>query len=411
MRKTNLKGAVLCCSLALLSSCSNENDDMRLPDGTAPDNVENVNFTTLDFPQDDGSVSLNGTGAENLLALLKKTEPDRALAIGELNITDAQFQEIKEFTDALVKDCANEAAKYKAIFNWVSTNIKYDFADNDPYPVFINRKAICQGYSNLTKVMLLTQDIPAIIVNGYLYGMGHAWNYAYYNGKWRVCDTTNKGDFDAASVGTYRFLAPTQTDIALFEDDEFTYDFRDSYLNIAQVKQGEAETAIPFSVEGFRIKSLNPHAPLPENITSLYIGKNIETFGVSIIGLNLQGKNLTDIQIDESNPRLCSYEGAVYEKNGANRYLYYIPGKLECLSLLPMNKVEKNTVFDQPGLKTIEFAEGTELIEAYGVEKCPSLERAYVPLNTVIEDKAFYDVAPNFEIIRRNKTGITNVYM
>lgn len=411
MRKTNLKGAVLFCSLALSASCSNENDDMRLPDGTDSNNVENVDFTTLDFPQDDGSVSLNGTGAEDLLALLKKTDPSRALAIGELNITDAQFQEIKVFTDELVKGCADEAAKYKTIFNWVSTNIKYDFADNDPYPVFINRKAICQGYSNLTKVMLLTQDIPAIIVNGYSYGLGHAWNYVCYNGKWRVCDTTNKKDYDAASVSTYSFLAPTRTDITLFEDDQFTYDFCDNYLNIAQVKQGEEETAIPFSVNGFRVKSLNPHAPLPENITSLYIGKNIETFGVSIIGLKVHGRSLTDIQIDESNPRLSSYEGAVYEKNGANRYLYYIPGKLECLSLLPMDKVEKNTVFDQPGLKTIEFAEGTELIEAYGVEKCPSLERAYVPLNTVIEDKAFYNVAPDFEIIRRNKTGITNVWM
>lgn len=384
---------------------------MQLPRDIDSDNVENVDFTTLDFPQDDGSVSLSGTGADDLLALLKKTDPSRALAIGGVNITDAQFQEIKEFTDDLVKDCADEADKYKTIFKWVSTNIKYDFADNDPYPVFINRKAICQGFSNLTKVMLLTQDIPAIIVNGYLYGMGHAWNYVYCNGKWRVCDTTNKGDFDAASVSTYRFLAPAQTDITLFEDEGFTYDFSDNCLNIAQVKQGEEETAIPFSVNGFRIKSLNPHAPLPENINSLYIGKNIETFGISIIGLKLYGKNLTDIQIDESNQRLISYEGAVYEKNGGNKYLYYIPGKLECLYLLPMEKVEKNTVFDQPDLKTIEFAEGTDIIEAYGVEKCPSLERAYVPLNTIIEDQAFYDVAPNFEIIRRNKTGITNVWM
>lgn len=161
-----------------------------------------------DYPQPDGSVYLNGTPSKSLVTLLKKTDLEQALVLGETNITEAQYQEIKDFTDDLVKDCTDDTGKYNAIFKWDSTNIVYDYAGNDPYPVFTSRWGICQGYSNLMKVMLLTQGIPVLVANGYCYGMGHAWNYTYCGGKWIICDATNKGSFSADALSTYTHLSP-----------------------------------------------------------------------------------------------------------------------------------------------------------------------------------------------------------
>lgn len=407
MKKTYFLLA-LCLSAAGLSSCSSETDGSDLPETGAP-GLPAASVRPLEFPQDDGSTYLNGTAAENLYALLEKTDPAQALGIGETRITDAQYQEIKTFTDDLVKSCADDEAKYRTIFQWVSTNVAYDNSDNDPYPVFINRKAICQGYSNLMKVMLLTQNIPAMVVNGYGWGMGHAWNYAYYNGKWRVCDATNKGDFEAATLSSYTHLSPMMADITLFEDEEFVYDFYDYQLNIASVKTGDEQVTVPYSKNGFRVTSFNPQVALPANIRELYLGKNIQTLGYNLVGLKDAGRNLTAVYVDEANPYLRGYEGAVYERSGESCYLYYVPGSLDFLKLLPMEKAEKNVVLDQPSLTAIEFAAGTKTIEAYAVENCPQLRTAYVPEETVVEENAFYKVHPDFTIIRGSSTGIAKI--
>ncbi|MCM1108477.1 MAG: leucine-rich repeat protein [Clostridium sp.] len=405
--------ASLLLSATLAISCSNDADDMIQPEtNTTASTGTEATLAALDFPQDDGATLLSGSDANKMLTILRKIDPKQALVMGETVITEEQYQEIKTFTDNLVSGCTTDHQKYDAIFAWVSNNVKYDLTSNDPYDVFINRTGVCQGYSNLMKVMLLSQDIPVLIANGLMMGFGHAWNYTYLDGQWWLSDATNKGEFDAANTGAYYFMYPQRADITLFEDDKFAYDYYNSQLNVAEIKEGYGSEVIPFSIGGIRITSVNPHSTLPETINELYLGKNIETLGTDLIGLREYGKNLKSVHVDEANKKLMSYEGAVYERGGnGNNYLYYIPAQLTDLKLLPMTTVEKNTVFDQPNLQTIEIASGTERIESYAFEKCPRLERAYVPLNTIIEEDAFYNVGPTFEIIRRNGTGITNVYM
>jgi hypothetical protein len=50
-------------------------------------------------------------------------------------------------------------------------------------------------------------------------------------------------------------------------------------------------------------------------------------------------------------------------------------------------------------------------IEAYAVENCPKLRRAYVPEDTEIAPNAFYSVHPDFEIIRGDLTCIPEITM
>ncbi len=95
--------------------------------------------------------------------------------------------------------------KAKAICNWVSNNIKYDYdyyydrkkdVDLDLESILESRTTICAGYTELANALLQAQGIPALRVTG-LAGAenasdweGHAWSEAYVDGRWIMIDTT-----------------------------------------------------------------------------------------------------------------------------------------------------------------------------------------------------------------------------
>ncbi len=159
-------------SLFFLSSC--EKDKIDKP-GKEKDTV-----VTPKFPPMDNSIVFDDKKPnENLLQLLAKIDPaTTVLGKGRVEINDEQLKEIKDFTDNLVKDAKNNTEKYVTIFKWVIANIKYEQADNRAYTVF--------------------KEIPSFIANGMYVGVGgHAWNYAYIDGKWVIVDATNKRGYRA----------------------------------------------------------------------------------------------------------------------------------------------------------------------------------------------------------------------
>ena len=70
------------------------------------------------------------------------------------------------------------------------------------------------------------------------------------------------------------------------------------------------------------------------------------------------------------------------------------------LELMPMEVMEKNTVYNQEGLQEIVIAKGTKSIEAWAVENCPNLKVAYIPESTQVDENAFYSVHKDFRIVR-----------
>jgi hypothetical protein len=71
----------------------------------------------------------------------------------------------------------------------------------------------------------------------------------------------------------------------------------------------------------------------------------------------------------------------------------------------------KNYVVNISGMEELIIAPGTKKLEAYAVENCPKLRRAYVPDDTEIDEKAFYSVHPDFEIVRGDLTSISQITM
>lgn len=374
------------------------------------------------FAEPDDAKRLTGTPAENLRAIFEATGPEIITSMGNMNITNEQYEEIAAFTTKLVEGKKTQKEKFNVIHNWVNGNVKYDPSDNDPYAVFTNKTGVCQGYANLLTVMCYSQDIPTVVVNGYLnqppfYG-AHAWNYVCADGKWYVADPTNgnlqNGTWSIANISRYTHLIPEVADVDIFTDDYAIYRYYNYSINVAEVTTKESPLIVPYSVGGFVISSFNPSVALPEDITEIYLGENITTLGESYnmsLTTSNYGKYLRAIYVDKNNPSLADHEGVVYRKNGDERQLYYIPGGMEFIEMLPMEVVDKNTIYNHNSVKEIYFPKGTKRLESFAIENCPKLERVYVPEDAEVSSSAIYNCPSNVKILRGVPSSIKHVTM
>lgn len=399
-------------SIALsISACSTEEND-NIVSPIITNQAITQSSTTIDFPQDDGSKRPNKIAALALEQLLRNFDNSRAISLGETTITDEQFSEIKVFVDENLQD-ETDYKTYRKIFEWITNNLTYANSGDawvDAYDVYKNKRCVCQGYANLLKVMCLTQNIPVFIVNGMYSTIGaHAWNYVYVSNRWYVSDPTNGKEFKVSDTSKYKDIyIPYRTDLYLYEDDKFAYDMQEGQFNIAKIKnQRDDYVVIPYSKEGWRITSFYPQSQVDENITKLYIGANIETFGSYPEMLRTSFPSLEQIEIDPANTTLNTFHSVVYQ--GESETPYVIPPSIRSLQLKTMKTVEKNTLLSLPVLEEITFSEGTERIEAYAIEDCPNLRTVYIPTTvTYIDVEAFYRCSDNIQIVTM-PTGITEV--
>ena len=402
MKLFNLFTTLFIASVLFFSCSSNPSDPTEDPaeEPETPDVIEVPNAIvppSAEFPKKDNSQALGANPAQLVSALLTKTGPEIIKGMGYVQIKDDEYKEIKEFTDNLVNGLTSSDDIYKKIFQWVSSEVKYtNGVNNDPYPVFKNKQGVCQGYANLLTVMLYSQDIPVLIANGLLNPVGgHAWNYVYLD-KWYVSDPTNKGHFLMSELSKYTHLVPLELDADLFEDENFVFDFYEGHLNLRQVKKSDAKLVVPFSTNGFQVTSFNPDTALPTNVQEIYIGKNIKTLGESIIGLNIHAPSVKHAYVDPDNDQMESYGQVIYR----NSFTYYIPASAEIIELKAFSTLEKNILTNLSKLETLIVQSGTNKIEAYAIENCPNLKKAYVPAKTTVDTNAFYGVHSTFQIIR-----------
>lgn len=96
---------------------------------------------------------------------------------------------IREFTLELISDCTTETEKAKRIYEWIVTNIEYD--DNytlaTVFETFIDKKAVCFGYTALMHDMLSAAGIMSVYVSGIADASGVENSFSYNN----VFDQTN----------------------------------------------------------------------------------------------------------------------------------------------------------------------------------------------------------------------------
>ena len=87
-----------------------------------------------------------------------------------------------------------------AVHNYMVLNSEYDYYNymNDTIPyvshtaegIFVNRTAVCDGYSSAFKLCMDILGIPCEIITGEGDGAAHAWNAVMLDGEWYMVDVT-----------------------------------------------------------------------------------------------------------------------------------------------------------------------------------------------------------------------------
>lgn len=117
------------------------------------------------------------------------------------DVDNAQSQ-INNVTASIISNANTKNSDYekiKYIHDWLAENTKYDESLNNAnkdsiYGTFIEKEAVCGGYSKAFKYLLDKLNIKCIIVQGIgtteTAQENHAWNYVSLNDKWYGIDCT-----------------------------------------------------------------------------------------------------------------------------------------------------------------------------------------------------------------------------
>jgi len=117
--------------------------------------------------------------------------------------------DIQSLANYLNKKAETDTEKARAIYIWITDNIRYDddafnsgnYSNYTAEYVLQNRKAVCEGYSNLFLNLGEEMGIEVEKISGYSKGYdyktgkkfdksNHAWNAVKINGKWKIVDST-----------------------------------------------------------------------------------------------------------------------------------------------------------------------------------------------------------------------------
>jgi len=137
-------------------------------------------------------------------------------------------KDIHTLIQYLIQPAKSETDKARVIFTWIATHIKYDdkafnsgnYPDYTAEYVLANKKAVCEGYSNIMVALCKEAGLEAEKVIGYAKGYGytindkfeetdHAWNAVKIDNKWWLMDATWAAGFGETRnnklVSTTRF--------------------------------------------------------------------------------------------------------------------------------------------------------------------------------------------------------------
>ena len=114
----------------------------------------------------------------------------------------------KEIVDYLFKAAKTEREKIEIIYYWMALNITYDIKgyisgnlpNSDGLNVLKTKRAVCEGYAQLFKILCDNAKIESVVISGFAKGHGytgerqleanHAWNAVKLGNEWKLVDVT-----------------------------------------------------------------------------------------------------------------------------------------------------------------------------------------------------------------------------
>lgn len=152
----------------------------------------------------------------------KSLKPDEFYKLDEYaRKAPKQYEkDIKTLAEYLIKPARTDMEKVRIIFTWVATHIRYDdnafnsgnYPDYSAANVLSNKRAVCEGYSNLFNALCEAAEFEAEKITGYAKGYGysigkritktnHAWNAVKIDNNWCLFDATWGSGFGTPKNG------------------------------------------------------------------------------------------------------------------------------------------------------------------------------------------------------------------
>lgn len=374
------------------------------------------------------------------------------LALNNIGIVN-NFQKLIEKLKILSKDMTKESKAY-LIYCWTCQNIEYDtdsyfskdYSKTSTEDCFLNKKAICSGYSHLIKDIGLSLGIEIKEINGYAKGYSyfpgqnfndtnHAWNAVKLNGNWYLLDScwgagyvTKEKKFSKTFKRFYFCMNPNlfllkhlpkdpqdqliDNPISLEDfqkrvspsDTFYTYDFYDiSETNYEFEVQNNRKVLIFKSKKDIDKKSISikfyylnndKWINIPENEHSYYSEKYL--LKVSLV-FNKKGKYKINIMIGEENNKGSATRNNIIE------YIAICPKDSDSHLILWSQKVEGKINFLSKQIFTKEEIEAFGCINLSHQNWYNSVSNNTFKLTFYIEKNKLIELRANFYILDDKK--------
>lgn len=152
---------------------------------------------------------------KNIMSSRSTSVVTREQALAATSDIQSDNETIVSLAKQITEGITDDYGKTKAIHDYICNNIWYnydalhgkeDYGDNSALGTLTNKKAVCQGISNLMAAMLRAVDVPTKVVSGFALGVNggnewteelikneksnHAWNEVYIDERWVIIDAT-----------------------------------------------------------------------------------------------------------------------------------------------------------------------------------------------------------------------------
>lgn len=144
---------------------------------------------------------------------------------------------VDKLLDEIITDGMSDYEKVKAIYDYMTANIVYDYENlNDSsyrlkftaYAAMINKTSVCQGYANLFYRLALECGIDSRIITGIANDGGHAWNIVKLGSKYYLVDATWDSAYVQAGLDYEYFLRAAYSDHTT-DEEYLTSEFMAAY--------------------------------------------------------------------------------------------------------------------------------------------------------------------------------------
>jgi hypothetical protein len=279
----------------------------------------------------------------------------------EEKVPKKTFKSTDLLTAHLTSDVKSERVKTELIYEWITSNIDYDYnkvISDKPFTVeksentLKSKKAICFEYCRLMSSMLAKANIESEVVNGYVHGVlkdsmlipkvdSHSWIAIKIDGDWYLADPT----WDAGYVGN----------IKTNKIEKFTK--KKAALDLKYTRKSEKlETRLT-------------------ELTKVKKQKKVETK----IDKNVEQREKAEEKLKENEDQASDFTGKVGFVSDPKKDWFLIPADSFLVSHLPVNPMWQ---LKDDTLPISIFAQGKDSILAY--VKTP--KSSGYPFKTEIED-------------------------